>query len=78
MLNGFSVNSVQTAEEEGRKWGDILAMHTVTHTSCYYKISGQAVLKKVIERPLLLSTHFSPLLHYTDGCVDELPAGFWI
>lgn len=49
-------------------------MHTVTHTSCYYKISGQAVLKKDIERPLLLSTDFIPLLCPTDGCVDKMTA----
>lgn len=43
-----------------------------THTSLYYKISGQAVLKKVRERPLLLSPDFSPLLYYNDGYADSM------
>lgn len=74
MLNEVGVNPLQTGEEEGWKWRELLAIHTITHASLYYKTSGQAVLKKDVERPLLLSPDFSPRLYYNDGYVDKMTA----
>lgn len=48
MLNEVGVNPLQSAEEEGWKLRELLTKCTVTHThtSLYYKISGQGCAEK--------------------------------
>lgn len=70
MFNEVGVNLLQSGEKRGQ--GQVGAVerafrHTTSHTSHYYKISGQAVVKKDIERPLLSPGHH-------DGYADKMTA----